>query len=134
MATMTEQERANCVEGICTRCGRFDRFRNTAGECTTGRDCCNTKGYDEYVQRRKAWLEAQKASGREFWASLGIKPGDKVERYAVSMLGFGGCRVVGTAKVGKVGAYVSAPHFQKGCLTRQGWRKVEATKKGVVSR
>ena len=119
MGKPTKAEMANCEAGNCTKCGKFDQFRNTAGQCME----CHNAGYHAYKKERKIWLEQQRQQGREFWASQGITPGDKVERFARSMLGFGGIMVRGTAKVGAPGAYVSAPQFQPGYLTCHGWRK-----------
>jgi hypothetical protein len=68
------------------------------------------------------WREERKAEGRAYWAKRGITVGQKVYQFAASMLGFGGMRVEGIAKVGKVGAYVQS-RYQRGYLDPAGWNK-----------
>lgn len=109
--------------GYCTSCGAYcPHGRNTAGECAE----CHNRSYWEYRKRLKEHREKMKEEGRRYWASRGIQPGDRVELFVPSMLGIGGEWVVGIAKVGKVGAYVSAPRFQAGYLSAKlPWRKVK---------
>lgn len=72
---------------------------------------------------RPGQQEANGAAKRDavaYWQMRGVKPGDTVRRFVASMLG-GGVTVEGTAKVGVLGPYVSAPQFQPGRLAAEGW-------------
>lgn len=115
----TKQELANCEPGICVTCGQWSRFRDTGGNCND----CHNKAYHAYKEARKADIEKAKEEGRKVWASVGIKPGDKVKRFCVSWFGLGGEEVIGIAKVGACGAYVASP-YQPGKLDHRGWQKV----------
>jgi len=106
--------------GRCTRCGAdAPEGRNTAGECWR----CHNLGYAERKAERRRQLDNVRADGRAYWASRGIKPGDRVYRYAGHMLAPVSMRVEGIAKVGAVGAYVYSS-FQPGYLSPGGWHKV----------
>lgn len=122
MARFTPEELELSAPGDCTRCGQDSPDgRNTAGQC----NACHNAQYYERKAQAKIELESQKAKGREYWAARGIKVGDTVQTFAPSMLGFGGVTVIGTAKVGIVGAYVSAPKFQAGKLAPAYFHKAQ---------
>ena len=104
-------------EGICTRCGTFYKYRDTGGNCSP----CHNKAYHEYKAALAARGEEGKKRGIAFWAERGIAVGAKVKTFALSWFGMGGEEVIGTAKVGVNGAYVSAPSHP-GKLAPGGWK------------
>lgn len=111
----------NATPGTCTTCGTHCEYdRNTAGQCNG----CHNRQYHEAKAARRAWLEEQRQKGREYWKERGIEPGDEVETTVPAMIGTTVLTVRGTAKVGKVGAYVSSP-VQSGYLSPGIWRKAE---------
>lgn len=105
--------------------------RNVCSKCSSIQGYCHYKGVCYCIPCRKIYvepivakeeaeyqkkIEAKKEEGRKYWEKRGIKVGQKVYSFAPSMLGFGGIKVEGIAKVGKVGAYVQSK-FQKGYLS-----------------
>lgn len=107
--------------GNCLRCNTYSKLdRNSAGRCT---DCHNLE-YHEYQANRKTQIEEQREKGRQYWAERGIKVGQHVKTNAVSMLLGTSQEVLGIAKVGAVGAYVSSS-FQPGYLSPNGWEIAE---------
>lgn len=116
---LTRRERERSRPGNCTRCGRYcPQPRNTAGECLD----CHNRGVVERRAARKRQIAADREQGRQFWARLGVRPGDAVEYWAPSVVGIA-VRYVGVAKVGAGGAYVYVPGL--GRLAPQGWRPVQ---------
>lgn len=118
MARISKKERELTEPGICTTCGADSPAgRNTAGQCHE----CHNQAAAEYRQRRAAQVAVDKEQGRQFWQERDIKPGQKVQKFSPSMLGFGGMTIYGVAKVGLGGAYV----FVKGLgykAAPEGWR------------
>lgn len=117
---ITAVERELMTPGTCTRCGKYSTLdRNSAGQCND----CHNRG----CQERQAILadrrEQKRAGGVAYWHRRGIRVGQRVKTYAVSMLWQTRQEVYGIAKVGAVGAYVSSP-FQRGYLAPDGWTKV----------
>ncbi len=117
---LTVAERKLEKPGLCTRCGRFEEYRNTAGQCSD----CHNAGYYEGEARRKVQIADAAASGRAYWATQGVKPGDPVERRTVGSSIFGCHQVTlhGTAKVGVAGAYVHT-YRDAAMYSPEGWRK-----------
>ena len=72
----------------------------------------------------RAWRQCDgKAKGEAYWASRGIAVGEKVVGHARHMLNpFAALRVVGIAKVGIGGAYVSS-EYQRGKLSPDAFGK-----------
>ncbi len=123
-ATAATAERELEKPGLCTRCGHFEEYRNTAGQCGD----CHNAGYYEWQARRKVQLADAAASGRAYWAAIGVKPGDRVERKTVGGSIFG-CHEVtlhGMAKVGAAGAYVHT-YRDAAMYSPEGWRKCAST-------
>jgi len=118
---ITKQELENSKPGICVTCGKYESLgRSTIGECL---DCYN-KAVLAYREQRKKENAQKKEEGRRYWAEKGISPGDKVKRYAQSLIGFCVMEVTGIAKVGANGAYVHIPGMP-GQYDPAGWGKVE---------
>lgn len=108
----------------CKHPGATSEVRLTDG--STVNCCCECWNASVYARRaaQKADNAVAAAEGAAWWAARGIKVGDKVTRVAVSMLGpmFGSMRVVGKAKAGRNGAYVTCG-AQRGQLAPEGWEK-----------
>jgi hypothetical protein len=114
---ISKEKQKLCEPGNCTRCGKYEPIgRNTAGQCHE----CHNLQYREYQAQRKQQLATKREEGKLYWSERGVKVGQKMKRYAHSLIGFGGITVYGTAKVGAVGAYVQS-NYQPGYLTPEGW-------------
>jgi len=85
---------------------------------------CMKRSRAAYQVEYKAWMDAEKARGRAYWAGRGIAVGGTVRFYAPSWIGIGATVAYGTAKVGKGGAWVCSK-AQRGKLAPEHWHKIE---------
>jgi len=124
-------ETDNEKPGICKGCGHDTRKqgkgyggRDTGGFCND----CHNANYHKWLLAKKKHNGTEKEKGIEYWKERGIKVGDKVGITALSWTGMGGEFVVGIAKSGSNGAYVSSK-YHPGKLSPNGWKKIQIGEK-----
>lgn len=99
----------------CHLCGGFAQL------LACGKAWCNDHMADGFAADRQMQAVAktkraarhakQREEGLAFWASRGIALGETVRVYGMSL--YGRFPIIGVAKVGSGGAYVSSPKYRK---------------------